>query len=91
MDIGIANQLSYSAVNESKFKKIDAYQRFSYIEVPLFLSKGYYYRGVNLYIKGGITAGVLVQNLLDLKGSNIHMQGTTKGVDHYSASAVTSI
>ncbi|RPH30327.1 MAG: hypothetical protein EHM93_15945 [Bacteroidales bacterium] len=89
-DIEVVEKFSLNAVNESSFNKVDASQKFRYLEVPLLLSKGFYYKGVDFYLKGGLSAGLLVQNLLDLRGSNIHLKGKTNGVDRFSASALAS-
>lgn len=91
MNLGNVNTLTYNAVNESNFNRVDAFQRFTYFEVPILFSKGFYYKGINFYYKGGVSAALLVRNILDLKGANIHLKGKTYGVDPFTASALTSI
>lgn len=91
MDIGAANVLSFVAVNESSFKKVDALQRFRYLEIPLLISKGFYLKGISFYLKAGVSASFLIQNILEFKGSNIHQQGKTTGVDLFTPSALSSM
>lgn len=91
MDLGIVNNQTFGTLNESNLKKVDVSQTFRYLELPLQISKGFYYKGFSLYIKGGVSAGLLVRNQLDIKGSNIHLKGKTIGVDQFTASALTSV
>ncbi len=85
------NSLSIAAVNENDFNKIEAYQRFRYLEIPLTIAKGLKYKKINLFIKGGVSAGMLINNTLDLKGNDIHLKGKTQGVDKFSTTAIASI
>lgn len=71
--------------------KIDALQKFRYLEIPLLIAKNFNYKKINLFVKGGLSAGVLVQNLLNLKGQNISLKGKTTGVDKFVSTAITSV
>lgn len=71
--------------------KIDALQKFRYLEIPLLIAKNFSYKKINLFVKGGLSAGVLVQNLLNLQGQNISLSGKTTGVDKFITTAITSV
>lgn len=74
----------------SALDKIDVEQKFRYLEIPIVIAKRFNFKKLNLFVKGGLSAGILVQNLLDIKGSNISINGKTRGVDKYITTAITS-
>lgn len=82
------NRLSFDVA--SNLEKVDAYQKFRYLEIPIVVAKRFNIKKLNLFVKGGLSAGFLVQNLLDVKGSNISLKGETRGVDKYITTALTS-
>lgn len=83
------NRLSFDV--ESNLNKIAVDQKFRYLEIPLIISKKFNLKKVYLFVKGGLTAGFMIQNQLDLEGSNIHLKGKTTGVEKFLATATSSI
>jgi hypothetical protein len=88
-DKGVSS-LSTDAINASSFNKVDALQRFRYLEVPFLIGKGFKLRSLNLKVKAGLVAGFLIGNRLDLIGTNLKLQGKTQGVDPIIASTQAS-
>jgi len=88
VDIQTDNRLSLDVA--SNLERIDVYQKFRYLEIPIIIAKRFNFKKLNLFVKGGLSAGFLVQNLLDVKGSNISISGKTRGVDKYITTALTS-
>lgn len=90
MNLSDLKTLGPQATSINSFNKVEALQRFRYMEIPVFLSKEIKVKGINLDFKIGYSFGFLIKNQLDLKGSNIHLTGKTLGVDNYISSAIAS-
>jgi hypothetical protein len=89
-DKGVSS-LSTDAINASSFNKVNALQRFRYLEVPFLIGKGFKLKSLNLKVKAGLVVGFLIDNRLDLTGTNLKLQGKTQGVDPIIASTQASI
>jgi hypothetical protein len=85
------NSLSTGAINASSFDKVDALQRFRYLEVPILFGKGFKLKSFDLKLKVGLVAGFLIGNHLDLNGANLKLRGKTIGVDPVVASTQASL
>jgi len=90
MDMSKINILSFDAVNRSNFSKVDALQRFRYLEIPILFARGFYVKGINLNLKAGLSTGILIGNRLDLRGEKLQLKGKTLGVDPFVSSALAS-
>ncbi len=91
MSLDDQNVLSVNTIVVDKNIKVNATQQFRYIEIPLLLSKGFKVKSINLNLKAGLSAGFLVGNHLDIRGSNVHLKGKTIGVDPFTTSALASV
>ena len=79
-----------SLVSTTNYRNVIVQQRFSYLEVPVLLAKVFHVKGIGFNLKGGLSAGFLIGNKLDLKCDKLHLDGRTNGVDPFVASALAS-
>ncbi|NOU17509.1 MAG: outer membrane beta-barrel protein [Bacteroidales bacterium] len=91
MDMGILNILSTPAINASSIYKANAYQRFRYIEMPVILARSFNLKSVRFTVKSGLSVGYLIDNKLQVSGSNFKLSGKTRGVAPFAPSALASL
>jgi hypothetical protein len=83
--------LSTPTINAISLDKVNAYQRFRYIEMPVLLARSFSVKNVLFTVKSGLSVGYLIDNKLQVSGSNFKLSGKTKGVAPFAPSALASI
>jgi len=83
--------LSIPDINAIRLSKVDAYQRFRYIEMPVLLARSFSVKSVLFTVKSGLSVGYLIDNKLQVSGSNFKLNGKTSGVAPFAPSALASL
>jgi hypothetical protein len=91
MDLEDIDIDALSVTSTTSYSDVTLQQRFSYLEIPVLLDKGFKIKGFNLNLKAGFSASFLIGNKLDLRATNLHLKGKTNGVDSFTTSAIASL
>lgn len=83
--------LSTLAINESSLSRVNASQKFKYIEMPVLIGRKFNYKRTSFILKSGLSLAYLVNNNLEITGLDLKLNGKTKGVDPFAASAIASV
>jgi hypothetical protein len=83
--------LSTPTINAISLDKVNAYQRFRYIELPVLLARSFSVKSVLFTVKSGLSVGYLIDNKLQVSGSNFKLSGKTSGVAPFAPSALASL
>ncbi|PKP45326.1 MAG: hypothetical protein CVT95_08960 [Bacteroidetes bacterium HGW-Bacteroidetes-12] len=94
VDVSNFSSLSKTSDNGQKSSSINTTelkQRFYYMEIPLIFSTSFKTGLVDVEVKLGCAAGVLIDNKFEVISSNGHFVGRTENIRPHNASAIGAI
>lgn len=94
--VGVSNFSTLTSASEkvlgsSSIDKANLRQRFYFMEIPLMVSAGFRKGALNIEVKIGCAAGVLIDNKFEVRSNGSEFIGSTDDVRRYNTSALGSI
>ncbi len=90
-DFSTLSSASEKVLGASTIDKAELTQRFYFMEIPLIVSAGFTRGPLNIEVKIGCAAGVIIDNKFDLRTDNGNFIGRTENVRHHNASALGAV